>query len=193
MNAVRAARSAMDAITTIPTSLPGVFILEPRVFGDARGFFFESYNRRVMADLGIVDEFVQDNHSRSSRNVVRGLHYQIKHPQGKLVRVPLGEILDIAVDLRRSSATFGRYAAVRLSGENKRMLWIPIGFAHGFRVLSDSADVLYKATDFYAPEHERTLAWNDPDLKIDWQLDGEPIVSAKDQRGRTLRDIETYE
>jgi dTDP-4-dehydrorhamnose 3,5-epimerase len=193
MNAVPVVRPAMDAITKIPTSLPGVFILEPRVFGDERGFFFESYNRRVMADLGIVDEFVQDNHSLSSHNVVRGLHYQIKHPQGKLMRVAVGEILDVAVDLRRSSATFGRYEAVRLSGDNKRMLWIPVGFAHGFRVLSDSADVLYKATDFYAPEHERTLAWNDPDLKIDWQLDGEPIISAKDQRGRPLRDLETYE
>ena len=182
----------MDAIKKIPTSLPGVFILEPRVFGDERGFFFESYNQRSMAAAGIDARFVQDNHSSSTRNVLRGLHYQIEHPQGKLVRVAEGEILDVAVDLRRSSPTFGRSEAVRLSGENKRMLWIPTGFAHGFRVLSEKAHVLYKATDFYAPEDERTLAWNDPDLKIDWELDGEPIVSAKDQRGVAFRDAETY-
>ena len=153
---------AMDALKKISTSLPGVFILEPRVFGDERGFFFESYNQRVMAEAGILERFVQDNHSCSSRNVLRGLHYQVKHPQGKLVRVADGEILDVAVDMRRSSPSFGRWEAVRLSGENKRMLWIPAGFAHGFRVLSEKAHVLYKATDFYAPEHERTLAWNDP-------------------------------
>jgi dTDP-4-dehydrorhamnose 3,5-epimerase len=182
----------MDAIKKIPTSLPGVFILEPRVFGDERGFFFESYNQRSMAAAGIDARFVQDNHSSSTYNVLRGLHYQIKHPQGKLVRVAEGEILDVAVDLRRSSPTFGRSEAVRLSGENKRMLWIPMGFAHGFRVLSEKAHVLYKATDFYAPEDERTLAWSDPDLKIDWELDGEPIVSAKDQRGVAFRDAETY-
>jgi len=192
MNAVHATRPAMDAIKKIPTSLPGVFILEPRVFGDERGFFFESYNQRSMAAAGIDARFVQDNHSSSTRNVLRGLHYQIEHPQGKLVRVAEGEILDVAVDLRRSSPTFGRSEAVRLSGENKRMLWIPTGFAHGFRVLSEKAHVLYKATDFYAPEDERTLAWNDPDLKIDWELDGEPIVSAKDQRGVAFRDAETY-
>jgi dTDP-4-dehydrorhamnose 3,5-epimerase len=172
--------------------LPGVFILEPRVFGDERGFFFESYNQRSMADAGIAEPFVQDNHSCSSRNVLRGLHYQIKHPQGKLVRVVEGEIIDVAVDLRRRSPTFGRSEAVRISGENKRMLWIPAGFAHGFRVLSEKAHVLYKATDFYAPEDERTLAWNDADLKIDWELQGEPIVSAKDQRGVAFRDAETY-
>jgi dTDP-4-dehydrorhamnose 3,5-epimerase len=182
----------MDAIKKIPTSLPGVFILEPRVFGDERGFFFESYNQRSMAAAGIDARFVQDNHSSSTRNVLRGLHYQIKHPQGKLVRVAEGEILDVAVDLRRSSPTFGRSEAVRLSGENNRMLWIPAGFAHGFRVLSEKAHVLYKATDFYAPEDERTLAWNDPDLKIDWELDGEPIVSPKDQRGVAFRNAETY-
>ena len=193
MNAVAVIRSAMDAIKKIPTSLPGVLILEPRVFSDERGFFLESYNRQVMADLGIVGAFVQDNHSCSSRNVLRGLHYQIKHPQGKLVRAAIGEILDVAVDLRRSSSTFGRWEAVRLSGENKRMLWIPIGFAHGFRVLSETAHVLYKATDFYAPEHERTLAWNDSDLKIEWQLDSEPVISDKDRRGRTLSDAETFE
>ncbi len=156
---VQATRApAMDALKKIPTSLPGVFILEPRVFGDERGFFFESYNQRIMAEAGIVERFVQDNHSCSSRNVLRGLHYQVKQPQGKLVRVVEGEILDVAVDMRRSSPSFGRWEAVRLSGENKRMLWIPAGFAHGFRVLSEKAHVLYKATDFYAPEHERTLA-----------------------------------
>ncbi|MGC1645825.1 MAG: dTDP-4-dehydrorhamnose 3,5-epimerase [Candidatus Sulfotelmatobacter sp.] len=183
----------MDAIRKIPASLPGVVILEPRVFGDQRGFFLESYNERAFAELGIEERFVQDNHSRSRRNVLRGLHYQIKHPQGKLVRVVEGEIVDVAVDVRRSSPTFGRWEAVRLSGDNKRMLWIPVGFAHGFRVISESAQVLYKATDYYAPEHERTLAWNDPDLKIDWALEGDPIVSAKDQRGVALRDAETFE
>jgi len=136
---------------------------------------------------------VQDNHSCSIQNVLRGLHYQIKHAQGKLVRVVEGEILDVAVDLRRSSAAFGKWEAVRLSGENKRMLWIPAGFAHGFRVISRTAHVLYKATDYYSPEHERTLAWNDPDLKIDWGFDGKPIVSAKDQRGVALRDAECFE
>jgi dTDP-4-dehydrorhamnose 3,5-epimerase len=183
----------MDALKKIPTSLPGVFALEPRVFGDARGFFFESYNQRIMAELGIVETFVQDNHSCSSRNVLRGLHYQLKQPQGKLVRVADGEILDVAVDMRRSSPTFGSWEAVRLSGENKRMLWIPAGFAHGFRVLSEKAHVLYKATDFYAPEHERTVAWNDPHLKINWELDDEPIVSAKDQRGAAFRDAESFD
>ncbi|HEY1253874.1 MAG TPA: dTDP-4-dehydrorhamnose 3,5-epimerase [Terracidiphilus sp.] len=183
----------MDAIKKIPTSLPGVFILEPRVFGDERGFFFESYNEQAMAGIGITEKFVQDNHSCSSRNVLRGLHYQVRHPQGKLVRAAEGEILDVAVDMRRSSPSFGRWEAVRLSGENKRMLWIPVGFAHGFRVISDKAHVLYKATDFYAPEHERTLAWNDPDLKINWELDGDPTVSAKDQRGAAFRDAQSFE
>ncbi len=183
----------MSTITKIPTALPGVFILEPRVFGDERGFFFESYNQQSMEDVGITETFVQDNHSCSSRNVLRGLHYQVKHPQGKLVRAVEGEILDVAVDLRRSSSTFGRSEAVRLSGENKRMLWIPVGLAHGFVVISEKAHVLYKATDFYAPEHERTLAWNDPDLKIKWELDGQPVVSAKDQRGVAFRDAESYE
>ena len=194
MNAVQAQGRMMDAITKIATSLPEVFILEPRVFGDERGFFFESYNYKVMAEVGISERFVQDNHSCSRRNVLRGLHYQVKQPQGKLVRVADGEILDVAVDLRRSSPTFGRWEAVRLSGENKRMLWIPSGFAHGFRVISEKAHVLYKATDFYSPEHERTLAWDDPDLKIDWGLEGDaPIVSARDQRGVALRDAETFD
>ncbi len=183
----------MDAIKKIPTPLPGVVILEPRVFGDERGFFLESYNQKVFAEVGIEDHFVQDNHSSSRRNVLRGLHYQIKQPQGKLVRAVEGEILDVAVDVRRSSPTFGAWEAVHLSGENKRMLWIPPGFAHGFRVISEKAQVLYKASDYYAPEHERTLAWNDPDLKIDWKLDGDPIVSAKDLRGVFLRDAETFE
>ncbi|MFZ0298622.1 MAG: dTDP-4-dehydrorhamnose 3,5-epimerase [Candidatus Sulfotelmatobacter sp.] len=193
MDAVQSLRPVMDALKKIPTSLPGVFALEPRVFGDERGFFFESYNQRIMAEVGIVERFVQDNHSCSSRNVLRGLHYQLKNPQGKLVRVVEGEILDVAVDMRRSSSTFGGWEGVRLSGENKRMLWIPSGFAHGFRVLSEKAHVLYKATDFYAPESERTLAWNDAQLKIEWELDGEPIVSAKDQRGVAFRDAECFD
>jgi len=193
MHAAQVVRPAMDVLKKIPTSLPGVFILEPRVFGDVRGFFFESYNQQAMANVGITEKFVQDNHSCSSRNVLRGLHYQVKHPQGKLVRVADGEILDVAVDMRRNAQSFGRWEAVRLSGENKRMLWIPVGFAHGFRVLSEKAHVLYKATDFYAPEHERTLAWNDPYLQINWELDGEPIVSAKDQRGVAFRDAESYD
>lgn len=183
----------MDPLKKIYTALPDVFILEPRVFGDERGFFLESYNEKVFADLGIPHHFVQDNHSRSSRNVLRGLHYQIQHTQGKLVRVAEGEILDVAVDLRRSSGTFGKSATVTLSGENKRMLWIPHGFAHGFRVTSAVAHVLYKASDYYAPEQERTLLWSDPELNIDWQLDGEPIVSAKDQCGLPLRFAECFE
>jgi dTDP-4-dehydrorhamnose 3,5-epimerase len=193
MNAASAVRTEMNSFKKISTSLPGVFILEPRVFEDERGFFLESYNQQAMAAAGITELFVQDNHSCSSRNVLRGLHYQVKHPQGKLVRVAEGEILDVAVDLRRSSPTFGGWEAVRLSGENKRMLWIPAGLAHGFRVISEQAHVLYKATDFYAPEHERTLAWNDARLRIDWGLDGDPIVSAKDQRGVALRDAEVFE
>jgi dTDP-4-dehydrorhamnose 3,5-epimerase len=182
----------MDAMRKISTSLPGVVILDPRVFGDERGFFLESYNEKVFAELGIGERFVQDNHSSSQRNVLRGLHYQIKQTQGKLVRAVEGEILDVAVDVRRSSPTFGGWEAVRLSGENKRMLWIPAGFAHGFCVLSENAQVLYKATDYYAPEYERTVAWNDLDLNIEWELAGVPIVSAKDQRGVALRDAETF-
>ena len=177
----------------ISTSLPGISLLEPQVFGDGRGFFLESYNQRTFANLGIPDAFVQDNHSCSEKNVVRGLHYQIRQPQGKLVRVITGEILDVALDLRRSSPTFGKWEAFTLSGENKLMLWIPRGFAHGFRVASANAHVLYKTTDFYAPEHERTVAWNDPALGIDWQLDGKAIVSAKDQRGVTFQQAEKFE
>jgi dTDP-4-dehydrorhamnose 3,5-epimerase len=177
----------------ISTSLPGISLLEPQVFGDGRGFFLESYNQRTFAELGIPDAFLQDNHSYSEKNVVRGLHYQIPQPQGKLVRVITGEVLDVALDLRRSSPTFGKWEAFTLSGENKLMLWIPRGFAHGFRVASANAHVLYKTTDFYAPEHERTVAWNDPALGIDWQLDGKAIVSAKDQRGVTFQQAEKFE
>jgi dTDP-4-dehydrorhamnose 3,5-epimerase len=194
MIAVPAVRPVMNGMKKISTSLEGVLILEPRVFGDERGFFLESYNEQAMAELGIGERFVQDNHSCSARNVLRGLHYQVKRAQGKLVRVAEGEIIDVAVDLRRSSPTFGRWDAVRLSGENKRMLWIPVGMAHGFRVLSDKAHVLYKATDFYAPEHERTLAWNDAQLNIDWGLGAEkPIISAKDQRGTAFHDAEVFD
>jgi dTDP-4-dehydrorhamnose 3,5-epimerase len=181
----------------IATRLPGLLLLEPRVFGDDRGFFLESYNQRTFAEFGLSEPFVQDNHSYSETNVVRGLHYQIRQPQGKLVRAITGEILDVALDLRRTSPSFGKWESVTLSGENKRILWIPRGFAHGFRVVSESAHVLYKATDFYAPEHERTVAWNDPGLKIDWQLGGETevsaIVSAKDQRGASFEEAETFE
>ena len=177
----------------LATSLPGVLLLEPRVFGDDRGFFLESYNQRTFTEIGISDAFVQDNHSYSGKNVVRGLHYQIRQPQGKLVRVIAGEILDVALDLRRSSPTFGKWESFKLSGENKLMLWIPVGFAHGFRVVSGNAHVVYKTTDFYAPEHERTVAWNDPGLHIDWQLDGEPIISPKDQRGVAFREAEKFE
>lgn len=175
------------------TPLPGVLVLEPRVFRDERGFFLESYNENVMAGLGIRARFVQDNHSYSKHNVVRGLHYQICHPQGKLLRVVSGEILDIAVDLRRSSSTFGKWYGEILSAENQLMLWIPTGLAHGFRVLSESAHVLYKATDFYHPECERTLAWNDPKVGIDWQLKGQPLLSPKDAQGTSLQDAETFE
>jgi dTDP-4-dehydrorhamnose 3,5-epimerase len=177
----------------IETSLAGVLLLEPRVFGDDRGFFLESYNERTFAAAGIREHFVQDNHSYSSRNVIRGLHYQIQQPQGKLVRVVAGEILDVAVDLRRSSRTYGKWASFELSGGNKRILWIAPGLAHGFRVVSETAHVLYKATDFYALEHERTLAWNDSHLNIDWKLEGEPIISAKDQHGLPFQQAEKFE
>ena len=187
------ATTVTDRIKKIATALPEVFVLEPRVFGDDRGFFLESYNERDFASVGIFDRFVQDNHSRSAQNVLRGLHYQIKQTQGKLVRVVEGEILDVAVDLRRSSEAFGKSASVHLSGENKRMLWVPQGFAHGFLVLSPFAHVLYKSTDYYAPEFERTLAWNDPELQIAWELKGEPVLSAKDQRGALLQDAECFE
>jgi dTDP-4-dehydrorhamnose 3,5-epimerase len=180
-------------INDMEISLEGALVLEPRVFGDERGFFLESYNETTMEEIGIHERFVQDNHSYSARNVIRGLHYQIQRAQGKLVRVVLGEILDVIVDLRRRSATFGKWEAVRLSGENKRMLWIPPGFAHGFRVVSDGAHVLYKATDFYFPEFERTLLWSDPELNIAWQLDGDPTISIKDRAGVAFKQAEIYE
>ena len=173
------------------TALPGVLILEPRVFRDPRGFFLESYNEKTMAEAGILERFVQDNHSFSTRNVIRGLHYQVR-PQGKLVRVVTGEILDVIVDLRRSSPTFGAWNGVSLSETNQQMLWIPPGFAHGFRVLTDGAHVLYKATDFYDPKAERTIAWNDPTLNIDWRLTTSPTVSAKDSQGTAFREAEVF-
>ena len=173
--------------------IPGLLLLEPKVFGDARGFFLESYNEKTMANLGIPEKFVQDNQSFSTRNVLRGLHYQVCHAQGKLVRVVTGEIFDVAVDLRRSSPSFGKWHGANLSGENRVMFWIPPGFAHGFRVVSEGAQVLYKATDFYHPECERTLAWNDPDVNIDWRLEGEPIISAKDALGLPFRVSETFD
>lgn len=175
------------------SSLAGLLILEPRVFGDDRGFFLESYNQRTFAELGISEPFVQDNHSYSGKNVVRGLHYQILQPQGKLVRAITGEILDVALDLRRGSPTFGKWETFRLSGENKKMLWVPRGFAHGFRVVSATAHVLYKTTDFYAPEHERTVSWNDPALNIAWELDGEPMLSAKDKLGVPFEKAEAFD
>jgi len=175
------------------TGLPGLLILEPKVFGDARGFFFESHNQRRFEQLtGVTAGFVQDNHSRSARNVLRGLHYQIKQPQGKLVRAVAGEVFDVAVDIRRSSPTFGKWFGTRLSAENKKMMWIPVGFAHGFVVLSDHAEFLYKTTDYWAPEHERCIAWNDPTLAIDWPLQGEPLLSAKDAAGRPFPEAEVF-
>jgi dTDP-4-dehydrorhamnose 3,5-epimerase len=177
----------------VETPLPDVLLIEPKVFGDTRGYFLESFNERAMAEVGIREHFVQDNQSFSVRNVLRGLHYQVQKPQGKLVRVIEGEILDVAVDLRRGSSMFGQWCSARLSGKNHRMLWIPGGFAHGFRVVSESAYVLYKATDFYAPGRERTIAWNDPKLGIDWEMDGEPIISAKDRGGVLFDNAETFE
>ena len=175
-----------------PTALPEVLLIEPRVFGDARGFFFESYNRRALTAVGVGEEFVQDNHSRSARGVLRGLHYQVQHAQGKLVRVTEGEVFDVVVDLRRSSPTFARSVGVNLSAENRRMLWIPPGFAHGFLVLSDVAEFLYKTTDYWYPEFERTLLWNDPALGIDWPLTGAPLLAAKDSAGTPLAQAEAY-
>jgi dTDP-4-dehydrorhamnose 3,5-epimerase len=174
-----------------PTQLPEVLLLEPRVFGDSRGFFFESWNEREFERAGICARFVQDNHSRSGKGVLRGLHYQVRQPQGKLIRVIAGEIFDVAVDIRRSSRGFGKWEGVRLSAESRSMLWIPVGFAHGFCVLSDFAEVLYKATDFYSPEHERCLLWNDPELGIAWALPA-PVLSAKDAAGTRLRDAEVF-
>jgi len=177
----------------VETSLPGVLVLEPKVFGDARGFFFESYNKRTLETAGITSEFVQDNHSRSARNVLRGLHYQIKQPQGKLVRVIAGEVFDVSVDIRKNSPTYGKWTGINLSAENKRMLWVPSGFAHGFLVLSEHAEFLYKTTNYYAPEHERCIVWNDPTLGIEWPLEVEPLLSAKDRAGLPLREAEMFE
>jgi dTDP-4-dehydrorhamnose 3,5-epimerase len=179
----------------IPTAIAGVLVLEPKVFGDARGLFFESYNRRTFReDTGIDAEFVQDNHSRSVKNVLRGLHYQIAQPQGKLMRVVAGEVYDVAVDLRRSSPTFGKWVAVTLSAENLRMLWVPEGFAHGFMVTSDTAEFLYKTTDYYAPEHERSLLWNDAKLAIAWPLAGaEPLLKPKDAAGVPLDRADCFD
>lgn len=179
-------------VRVIPTSVPEVLILEPRVFEDARGFFLESYNRRSMEEAGISADFVQDNHSRSIKNVLRGLHYQVAQTQGKLIRAVYGGIFDVAVDLRRSSPTFGRAAWVELTAANKRMLWVPPGFAHGFLTITEVAEVFYKATDYYSPEHERSLLWSDPALQIPWPLDGDPIVAPKDASGMALKDAETF-
>ena len=188
-----AGEPSLSTFSAIETPIPGVLVLEARVYSDDRGFFFESYNKRAMAEVGIRDEFVQDNHSFSRRHVLRGLHYQIRQPQGKLVRAVSGEIFDVAVDLRRSSTTFGRWHGVSLSGENKRLLWIPRGLAHGFVVLSEDAHVLYKATDFYDPASERTIAWNDPELKINWQLRDAPVVSEKDGLGVAFAEAEMFD
>ncbi|BDG03417.1 dTDP-4-dehydrorhamnose 3,5-epimerase [Anaeromyxobacter oryzae] len=178
-----------------PTRVPDVLVLEPRVFGDARGYFFESYNRKVLeAAVGRPLGFVQDNHSLSTRNVLRGLHYQLPNPQGKLVRVVRGEVFDVAVDLRRGSPTFGRWTGTLLSAENRRQLWIPEGFAHGFLTLSDEAEFLYKTTEYWQPQHERCIRWDDPDLGIDWPLrGGPPVVSAKDAAGSRFSDAVVFE
>jgi dTDP-4-dehydrorhamnose 3,5-epimerase len=176
-----------------PLAIPDVFLIEPKVFGDDRGFFFESFNQaKFEAAIGRNVNFVQDNHSRSARNVLRGLHYQIRQPQGKLVRVVAGEVFDVAVDIRKSSPTFGQWVGEILSAENKRQLWIPEGFAHGFVVLSATAEFLYKTTDYYAPEHERCVAWNDPSLSIAWPIRGEPALSAKDAQGAALETAEVF-
>jgi len=181
-------------VKVIPTPIADVFIIEPKVFGDERGFFFESFNRRQFAELTGRDvDFVQDNHSRSVKNVLRGLHYQIQQPQGKLVRVVQGAALDVAVDIRKGSSTFGHHVAQELSAENKRMLWIPEGFAHGFLVLSDTAEFLYKTTDYWRPEYERSICWNDPTLAINWPLQTAPILSAKDAQGMSLQQAELFE
>ena len=176
----------------IATRLPDVLLLEPKVFGDARGFFMESWNRQTFAGLGLDLDFVQDNHSRSARGVLRGLHYQLNQPQGKLVRVTSGAVFDVAVDLRRSSPHFGQWTGHELSAENQHMLWVPPGFAHGFLVLSHSADFLYKTTAYYAPQWDRGIRWDDPEIGVQWPLEGAPALSGKDQVLPLLRDAETY-
>ncbi len=179
--------------TVIPTAIPEVLCLEPKVFGDARGFFFESFNARDFAQVtGLNVDFVQDNHSKSARGVLRGLHYQIQHAQGKLVRVTQGEVFDVAVDLRRGSPSFGYWVGERLSADNKRQLWVPPGFAHGFVVLSESAEFLYKTTDYWFPEHERSLLWNDPAIGIDWPITAQPLLAPKDAAAALLRDAEVF-
>lgn len=177
----------------IDTTIADIFLIEPRVFGDARGFFYESWNQEALAAIGLDVTFVQDNHSKSQQHVLRGLHYQIQHPQGKLVRVIVGEVYDVAVDLRRSSPTFGQWVGFYLSADNKRMAWVPPGFAHGFYVTSEEAEFLYKTTDYYFPEHERNLLWNDPTINIAWPLSGEPKLSAKDAAGQLLADCDVFE
>jgi len=178
----------------IPTTIPDVMILEPKVFGDSRGFFFESFNQQAFNHAtGLDMQFVQDNHSRSSRGVLRGLHYQIQQPQGKLVRVTQGAVFDVAVDIRQSSPTFGKWVGIELNAGSHRQLWVPAGFAHGFVVLSDSADFLYKTTDYYAPDFERCIAWDDPAIAVDWQYDGKPQLSGKDQQGALLKDAELFD
>ncbi len=180
-------------MNVMPTAIPAVLIVEPLVFGDERGYFYESFNARKFKDLtGLEPDFVQDNHSRSTKNVLRGLHYQIKQPQGKLIRIVAGEVFDVAVDIRKGSTTFGRWVGQTLSAENKQQLWIPVGFAHGFLVLSDYAEFLYKTTDYWAPEHERCIAWNDPDLAVQWPLTGTPILSGKDANGAALARAEVF-
>jgi dTDP-4-dehydrorhamnose 3,5-epimerase len=177
----------------IPTAIPDVLIIEPKVFGDARGFFFESFNQRAFHQAtGLELNFVQDNHSRSARGVLRGLHYQLRQAQGKLVRVVRGSVFDVAVDVRRSSPTFGKWVGVEISEGNQRQMWVPAGFAHGFLVTSESADFLYKTTDYYAPEYERCIAWNDPAIGIQWPLNGAPVLSGKDQQGKPLVQAEVY-
>lgn len=176
----------------IATDLPDVLLFEPKVFGDERGFFLETYNKKVLAEYGVDAEFVQDNHSRSARGVLRGIHYQIQQPQGKLVRVTQGEVFDVAVDLRRRSPTFGKWAGFMLSAESKRIAWIPPGFGHGFLVVSEFADFLYKTTDYYAPIYDRCIVWNDPDIGIAWPLNGEPTLSSKDQSGKRFKEAEVY-
>jgi len=177
----------------IHTTIPDVLVIEPKVFGDDRGFFFESFNRKKFAELtGRNADFVQDNHSRSAQNVLRGLHYQVQHPQGKLVRVVQGAVLDVVVDIRKTSPTFGQHVALELSADNKLMLWVPPGFAHGFSVLTETAEFLYKTTDYWFPEHERCIRWNDPVLAIDWKLQAAPIVSAKDAQGKSLSEAELF-
>jgi len=179
-------------MNVIQTALPGVLILEPKVFGDSRGFFYESFNKKTLALVGITAEFVQDNHSRSSQGVLRGLHYQIKQPQGKLVRVVAGEVFDVVVDIRKKSPTFGKWLGEHLSAENKRILWVPPGFAHGFLVLSEYAEFLYKTTDYWAPEFERTIMWNDADLGVAWPIQGEPQLSVKDKQGKPFKEAEVF-